>query len=104
LPISYLYVETKWRPYHSNTCSNDESTRFYEGVSIIININLMDVYKQKHGSHINTFKINKLMTHSRLLTFNFLLENSLHWKTLYIGKIFRWKTCLNLKMLALKQN
>jgi hypothetical protein len=44
LPISYLYVETRWRPYESNTCSNDESRRFNKGVSIIMNFNLMEIY------------------------------------------------------------
>jgi hypothetical protein len=29
----------------------------------------MDVYKKIHGSHINTFRIKKLMTHSRLFPF-----------------------------------
>jgi hypothetical protein len=43
LPISYLYVEIKWRPYECNTCSNDESTRFNEGVPVIITFNLMKI-------------------------------------------------------------
>jgi hypothetical protein len=47
LPISYLYVKTTWRPYECNTSSNNESIRFNEGVSIIINFNLMDIYINK---------------------------------------------------------
>jgi hypothetical protein len=46
--ISYLYVETTRKPYECNTCSNDESTRFNEGVSIIINSNLIDIYINKN--------------------------------------------------------
>jgi hypothetical protein len=45
LPISYLYVETRWKPYECNTCSNDESTIFNKGVSIIMEFNLMDINK-----------------------------------------------------------
>jgi hypothetical protein len=62
----YLYVETRWRPYECDTCSNDESTIFNKGVSIIMNFNLMDIYiRKKHGSHINTLKKIKSMIHSR---------------------------------------
>jgi len=93
LPISYLYVKIRWRPYECNTCSNEESIKFNKGVSIIRNFNLMDIYiyKQKHGSHINTFK--KGITNDSFTTiyFSFFGENSLHWKTLYIGKLLRWK-------------
>jgi len=32
----------------SNTCSNDESTKFNKGVSIIMNCNLMDIYINKN--------------------------------------------------------
>ncbi len=40
-----LYVETKWRPYECNTFSNDESTRFDKDVSIIMKLNLIQIYK-----------------------------------------------------------
>jgi hypothetical protein len=39
--ISYLYVETKWKSYECNTCSNYELAIFNEGVSITINFNLI---------------------------------------------------------------
>ncbi len=45
LPTSYLYVETKGRPYECNTCSNDELIKFDVNVSIIMNFNQMDAYK-----------------------------------------------------------
>jgi hypothetical protein len=48
LPISYLYVDTKWKPYECNKCSNDQSTRFNKIVSIITNFNLMDIYIEKN--------------------------------------------------------
>jgi hypothetical protein len=40
------------------------------------------------------------MIHLRLF---FNLENSLHWKTLYIGKLFRWKHCLNGKLASIEK-
>jgi hypothetical protein len=68
LAISYLCVETRWKPYEYNTCSNDESTRFNKIVSIIneylhkhTNIKFNEyLYKQRHGSHINTLKNDKI--------------------------------------------
>jgi hypothetical protein len=48
LPISYLYVEIKWKPYECNTCSDNKLTRFNKGVFIIMNFNLMDVYINKN--------------------------------------------------------
>ncbi len=45
LLISYLYVETKQRPYECNTCSNDKSTTFDKVVSIIMNFNLIQICK-----------------------------------------------------------
>jgi hypothetical protein len=41
LPISYLYVETKWKPY----MFNDELTIFDKVVSIIMNFNLIQIHK-----------------------------------------------------------
>jgi hypothetical protein len=41
MPISYLYVETKQKPHECNTCSNDESTKFYTVFPIIKNFNLI---------------------------------------------------------------
>ncbi len=93
MPISYLYVENKWRPYECNTCSNDESTRFKEGVSIIINSNLMNFYINKNMVPTQTHsKKIKLMTQLRLCTFN------LFWKIPYIGKLFILENYLNGKL------
>lgn len=39
LPISYLYVKSRWRSYECNTCSNVEWIRFDVNVSIITNLN-----------------------------------------------------------------
>ncbi len=53
----YSIVNIDLRIYKCNTFSNDGLIRFTKGVSIIINLNFMDIlYEQKHGSHINTFK------------------------------------------------
>jgi len=46
--ISYLYVETRWKPYECNTCLNDESTRFNKSVSIVMKFNIMDIYINKN--------------------------------------------------------
>jgi hypothetical protein len=45
LPILYLYIETKRKPYECNTCSNVESTRFDKVVPIIMNFNFIQIYK-----------------------------------------------------------
>jgi hypothetical protein len=36
------------------------------------------IYKQKHGSHINTFKKDKINDSFKIIYFLFFLKNSLH--------------------------
>jgi len=39
-----FYVDTKWKPYECNTCSNDESTIFDKVVPIIMTFNFIQIY------------------------------------------------------------
>ncbi len=94
--ISYSYVETKWRPYECNTCSNDESTKFNKGVSIIMNFNWMDIYINKNMVPTHSKKI-KSIIHSKLFTFNFF------WKIPCIGKLFMLENCLNSKIVSIER-
>ncbi len=91
MPISYLYVDTKWKPYECNTCSNDESRIFNEVVCIIINFNLMKTYINKNM--VPTFKKDKIDESFKTIYFFFF------WKIPCIEKLFILENYLDGKML-----
>jgi hypothetical protein len=89
-----LYVETRWKSYQCNTCSNDKSTIFNKSVSIIMNFNSMEIY-------INTFKKYKTNDSFKIIYIFlgkflcieklFILENCLDKKKTWIEKLLTLK-------------
>ncbi len=59
--------------------------------------NLMDIFKQKHGSHIDTFKKDKINNSFKTICLLFF------WEKICVEKIFILENCLDVKIVCIEK-